>query len=144
MAIHQTYAEAESTLFMTGKCSDVIVSGKAINTCVDMLGSSTFKSGEVLFGFIIKSGGEAKMLKFFGDGTQEISKGENSRILSIHSVEYNSPNKRNNYNAVGQCFYENPYRGIPAKIICTAETDAGPMKAKFITDGKEPMDSSAH
>ena len=133
-------AEAVSMILIKGKCSNVLIEGKGSkNPCAGFLGNTVFDSDEVLFAFTIVNNEEVSMLKFYGNGNSQITQGENAKIQPITTVEYVSPQRRNSYTAAGQCKFQNPYLGIPAAIECSAETEAGLMKAKFMSNGEEPI-----
>ena len=133
-------ADTVSMILIKGKCSNVLIEGKGSkNPCAGFLGNTVFDSDEVLFAFTITNNEEISMLKFYGDGNSQVSQGENAKIQPITTVEYVSPQRRNSYAAAGQCKFQNPYLGIPAAIECSAETEAGLMKAKFLSNGEEPI-----
>ena len=44
-----------------------------------------------------------------------------------------------NLRVVGKCAFENPYRGKPSKVSCTAESRTGTFVAAFASDGSKPV-----
>ncbi|MFW1748766.1 hypothetical protein ACG95P_19200 [Acinetobacter guillouiae] len=129
--------DVEAIFMMKGECSNALVNSREDKSCMGLLSHTVFSSGTLLFMYTFsKSGTDFFALKFYGDS--EINKSDNEKAMPVSYIEINSPNSKKSYKAVGKCTFQNPFNQTPALIECEAETENGVMRAKFLTDGKDP------
>lgn len=141
VASSSIFAKDSDTLgvfIMKGECSSALIDSKEEKSCVGLLSHTVFNSGTLMFMYTFsKSETDFFALKFYGDS--EINKSDNEKALLVSHIEINSPNIKKRYKAVGKCTYQNPFNQSPALVECEAETENGVMKAKFLTDGEDPL-----
>lgn len=83
------------------------------------------------------------ILTFSGMGSQQIKTGLDSVSQPVDLVIYNQsvnskPSPPTKLRATGSCSYENPTRGVPTKIECNAQTEAGKFFLEFLHNGGQP------
>jgi len=89
--------------------------------------------------FVLKSeGAESILLSFSGDGNSQIKRGKDGVIQPVDKVVVVVAGDATNLKAVGQCAFQNPYRGKPSRITCVADTRSGKFSAAFLSDGSKP------
>lgn len=123
---------------VTGRCSVLIASGRDFSdACEGKLLNSGHANGRVGFYFFIR---DKAVLTISGEDLPNPSADtDETRVdmivlnLGIQGVP---PSETK---AFGKCRYDNPFRGLPAKLRCNGTIEDGsPFEAQFLSDRSEP------
>ena len=119
-----------------GKCEQLVIGGEDLTSiCKGVILNTAYKSGRTGFLFVATN---KAIVTFSGVDSPAVGDEASSRLdgIILSRLSQDKPNPVG-IPARGACLYGNPYRG-PARITCTAETDQGPFRASFLSDGKPP------
>ena len=130
---------------LRGRCLRVMTAGRNLpaqcspDPANALLLNTSYPDGRS--GFYIVTDGY--ILTFSGMGSKQIKNGPNSVVQPVDLILFNKlvngdANRPTKIRASGICSYENPTRGIPAKIECNAQTEQGQFALEFLHNGKYP------
>ena len=76
-------------------------------------------------------------------GSLQIKTSPDSVVQPVDLVLFNrlvngDPNRPAKLRATGTCSYENPTRGVPTKVECSAQTEQGQFALEFLHGGASP------
>lgn len=125
--------KAPVSTFVRGICSTLVIAGHDMSKqCSPALVNVAYPGGGSSFMFTLA--GKA-MISFFGKDTPGI---EGHATIYLQRVSFRDPTTNNLSSEVsGVCKYGNPFAG-PTIVQCEADSQDGPFKAVFTTDGQQP------
>lgn len=131
---------------LTGRCVRVIAAGRELPAKCSpdpvnaVLINTSYPDGRS--GFYIVSDG--MVLAFSGMGSQQIKTSPDSVVQPVDLVLFNrvangDSSKPTQLLAAGTCSFENPTKGVPTKLECSAQTEQGMFSLEFLHNGKKPI-----
>jgi hypothetical protein len=127
---------------LTGKCTAVMAMDVATNPslCLDKVVNIEFPNGRLGFAFTLQHKGDAKatVISFFGDGPKQLHIDADTAMQPIDHVNFTFQGSTDRLVASGSCRFSNPYKGKPARVSCTADTNQGKFSGEFISNGVAP------
>jgi hypothetical protein len=126
----------------TGTCTRAVVKDLTSDPglCSNKMVNVVFPNGRVGFIFILSGRTEntGGTFSFFGDGPKQIHRDKDNVIQPVDKVHFASKGTTDDLGASGSCVFENVFKGVPAKVSCSAETTRGKFIAEFLTNGTAP------
>jgi hypothetical protein len=117
-----------------GRCERLILSGRDLtHQCTsNLINTSWNKINRTGFYFVTADG---LALTFSGIGHQQVKVSDDRAIQPIDMLIVGG----DKFASVGSCDFSNPYKGVPAKVICSLTTERGEhFEGIFLTDGERP------
>ncbi len=128
-------ADLQSIMGLDGECERLIIADKdQTANCSGKLINITYKNGRSGFYFAMEGGA---LLTFSGMGSNQVKTGADRVVQPVDMVLFGYQQKTDQLTAVGQCDFENPYKG-KARTRCSATSDMGALEVLFVSDGKPP------
>ena len=78
------------------------------------------------------------VISFFGDGPKQLHIDADTAMQPIDHVNFTFRGSTDQLVAAGSCRFSNPYKGKPARVSCTADTNQGKFAGEFISNGVAP------
>lgn len=130
----------KASLSTFGICQDVVLDSNVI-TCAGVVVETETHDGRLEWAFRLGDP-EAVMLRYSGNADKQKALDANTRIQPLDSLLIHMENDSKShvqYSGEGYCFFENPFRGVSAKIECEFENSKGLKYANYFeSDGTEP------
>ena len=144
-AFPQSNLQKMRMVSLRGRCIRVMAFNRALSTQCSpdpanaLLLNTSYPDGRS--GFYVVTDG--LVLTFSGMGTQQIKTSPDSVVQPVDLILLNrvvgaDPSKPTKLRATGTCSYEDPTRGVPTKIQCNAQTEAGQFALEFLHSGASP------
>ena len=131
----------KASLNTVGICQDAVIDSNVI-PCAGVVVETETHNGRLEWAFRLGDH-DSVMLRYSGDSDKQKSPDANTRIQPIDSllIHMESDSKSHvRYSGEGYCLFENPYRGVSAKIECEFENSKGLKYANYFeSDGNEPF-----
>jgi hypothetical protein len=127
---------------LTGACTRLLIMDTATDPtlCSDNVISFKLRNGQIGFTFIVNRPDESKpvIVSFFGTRPRHFHHDQADLSLPIYKVYFTFNDGTDDLVALGSCAYSDPYRKIPAKVSCSANTIEGNFSGEFISNGVAP------
>jgi hypothetical protein len=127
---------------LSGKCisataMDVVTDS---SLCMNSVVNIEFPNGRLGFMFNLRRKGEQQLvtISFFGDGTKQLHLNQDTAMQPIDRVHFTFKGSTDDLVAAGSCRFSNPFKGVPAQVSCSADTNQGRFAGEFISDGRSP------
>jgi hypothetical protein len=113
--------------------------------CLNKVVNFEFPNGRLGFAFALKGDPTKKttVISFFGDGPKQLHIDTDNAVQPIDRVNFTFQGSTDQLVAAGSCRFSNPYKGKPARISCTADTNHGKFAGEFISNGVAPDTSQS-
>jgi hypothetical protein len=127
---------------LTGRCTAItamdVVTDPSL--CVSRVVNVELPNGRLGFAFTLQRKGEPKptVISFFGDGPKQLHIDADTAMQPIDHVNFTFQGSTDQLVAAGSCRFSNPYKGKPARVSCTADTNQGKFSGEFISNGVAP------
>jgi len=151
LSLQKTFAQDNlremRVIGLTGRCIRVVVAGRYLPAKCSpdpsnaLLLNTSYPDGRS--GFYVAT--DTFVLTFSGMGSEQIKTSLDSVVQPVDLILFNrlsnaDPLRPMKLRAAGTCSFENPARGVPIKIQCSAQTEQGQFALEFSHDGREPME----
>jgi len=145
-ALAQASLEGLRIASLRGRCIRVVAAGKDLPAqCAPdpgnvVLLNTNYPDGRSGF-YVITDG---MVLTFSGMGSQQVKTGPDSVVqpvdlILLAELPLVGSNQPKQLRATGTCSFENPTKGTPTKIECSAQTEEGTFLLEFLHDGSPPI-----
>jgi len=109
------------------------------SVCSNKVLNVEFPNGRMGFAFTLQnSKGNPTIVSFFGDGSKQLHIDADTAMQPIDHVNFTFQGSTDRLVAAGSCRFSNPYKGKPAGVSCTADTNQGKFAGEFISNGVAP------
>jgi hypothetical protein len=132
---------------LTGRCTAItamdVVTDPSL--CSNKVINVEFPNGRLGFAFSLQRKGDPNptVISFFGDGPKQLHIDADTAMQPIDHVNFTFQGSTDQLVAAGSCRFSNPYKGKPARVSCTADTNRGKFAGEFISNGIAPNTSQS-
>ncbi|HXC27773.1 MAG TPA: hypothetical protein VNV38_07440 [Stellaceae bacterium] len=131
------------TAVLAGKCTSATAMDVAMKSgpCTDKIIQVELPNQRLGFTFFLRREGEKNSGTFFafwGDGSKQLHLNPDTAMQPIDRVDFFFQGSTDHLVAAGSCRFSNPYKGVPAQVSCSADTNEGKFTGEFISDGRPP------
>ena len=127
---------------LTGRCTAVMAMDVVTDPslCLNKVVNVEFPNGRLGFAFTLQRKGDPKptVISFFGDGPKQLHIDADTAMQPIDHVNFTFQGSTDQVVAAGSCRFSNPYKGKPARVSCTADTNRGKFAGEFISNSVAP------
>jgi hypothetical protein len=127
---------------LTGRCTAVMAMDVVTDPslCLNKVVNIEFPNGRLGFAFTLQHKVDPKptIISFFGDGPKQLHIDADTAMQPIDHVNFTFRGSTDQLVAAGSCRFSNPYKGKPARVSCTADTNQGNFAGEFISNGVAP------
>lgn len=130
---------------LTGRCialtaMDVVTDP---SLCTNKVVNIEYPNGRIGFLFTMMKKGDPKPLvvSFFGDGKNQLHIDADTAMQPIDRVHFTFQGSTDDLIVAGSCRFSNPYKGTPARVSCSVDSNQGKFAGDFVSNGIAPNTS---
>jgi hypothetical protein len=127
---------------LSGTCTSITAMDVVTDPsfCLNKIVNVEFPNNRLGFAFTLQRKGDLKpaIISFFGDGPKQLHLDADTAMQPIDHVNFTFQGSTDQLVAAGSCRFSNPYKGEPARVSCTADTNQGKFVGEFISNGVAP------
>jgi hypothetical protein len=130
---------------LTGKCTAItamdVVSDPSL--CINKVVNIEYPNGRIGFLFTMMKKGDPKpvVVSFFGDGKNQLHIDADTAMQPIDRVHFTFQGSTDDLVVAGSCRFSNPYKGTPARVSCSVDSNQGKFAGDFVSNGTPPNTS---
>ncbi len=128
---------------LNGTCTMVKAAGLFADKqfCVPQIMNTEYVDKRVAFTFFIhnrEAQKEAAIVTFSGYGPDQTHYSKDEVFQPVDKIVFTLAGSSDYLKSSGICTFSNPYKGIPAKVTCSARTTEGEFIGEFVSNGVAP------
>jgi hypothetical protein len=125
----------DAMVSLNGQCEKLVMPESDItSSCTGKVMNTVYNEGRSGFCFVLE---DSAVLTFSGNGNVNPNPNPDTAVQPVDLILFNYKGDVDRTQAVGQCDFQNPYKG-PSRLICRAGSSVGNFHAEFVSDGTQP------